>query len=61
MGIINYEIIHLISIVAVAFIGGVLGTFLILTMRENRIALSFGVSSLFASVWGIFSVLFHLT
>lgn len=57
----SYEIIHLILTIAVTFVGGVLGGFLILTMRDNRFALSFGVSSLFAAVWGIFSVLFHLT
>lgn len=56
----SYEGIHLISTVAVAFIGGVLGAFLILTMRESRTALAFGVASLFTAVWGIFTVLFHL-
>jgi signal transduction histidine kinase len=57
----DYEAIYLISTIAVAFVGGVLGGFLILAMRENRIAFSFGVSSLFAAVWGIFTVLFHLS
>lgn len=57
----SYEIIHLIMTIAVTFVGGVLGGFLILTMRDNKLAFSFGISALFAAVWGIFSILFHLT